>query len=113
VPEIVRWWHWVASVDSIGRVRLPAQVRPTEDESPELLASSRDRSLVLRQSGPGTPRPVDDRGRLTLPAWLRRLVGPGGAVLVSASVPDTAVIVVTPTAVLDEVVDGLAGEVDR
>jgi len=111
VPDVVRWRHWIAPVDSLGRVRLPAEARPTDNEAPELLASSCDRSLVLRRASIGTPRPVDDRGRLTLPVWLRRLVGDGNAVLVSGSVPDAATVVITPAAVLDVVVDELVGEV--
>lgn len=111
VPEVVRWRHWIAGVDAVGRVRLPAAVRPGADDPPELAAVSRDRVLVLRRHGRGSVRRIDRRGRVTLPVWLRCLVGPAGAVVISASVPDAATVVVTPAVVLDAVVDGLSGEV--
>lgn len=111
VPEAVRWRHWIAGVDAVGRVRLPAEVRPAADDPPELAAVSGDRVVLLRRHGRGSVRRIDRRGRVTLPVWLRRLVGPDGAVLISASVPDAATVVVTRAAVLDAVVDGLAAEV--
>ena len=110
MPDLARWRHWVVGVDSIGRITLPAEARPVGDPPSACRAVSRDRALVLRREGFGTPRQLDGRGRLTLPAWLRRLVGPAGAVLVAASVPEASIVVVTPAAVLDAVVDGLAGE---
>lgn len=111
MPEAVRWRHWIAGVDAVGRVRLPAEVRPAADDPPELAAVSGDRVVLLRRHGRGSVRRIDRRGRVTLPVWLRRLVGPDGAVLISASVPDAATVVVTRAAVLDAVVDGLAAEV--
>ena len=66
-----------------------------------MLAVGRGSSLVLQRAGAGAPRHLDHRGRLTLPGWLRRLVGPDGAVLVSATVPDAATVVVAPATVLD------------
>lgn len=111
VPEAVRWRHRIAGVDAVGRVRLPVEVRPAAGDPPVLVAFSRDRVLVLCRDGRGSVRRIDRRGRVTLPVWLRRLVGPDGAVVISASVPDAATVVVTPAVVLDVVVDGLSGEV--
>lgn len=111
VPEPGRWRHWVVSVDTIGRIRLPAAARPGSDEATTVLTVSRGSSLVLQRAGAGAPRHLDHRGRLTLPGWLRRLVGPDGEVLVSASVPDAATVVVAPATVLDVLVDQVAAGV--
>jgi hypothetical protein len=40
VPGAVRWRHWIAAVDTTGRLRLPARVRPAGDDPAELLVSS-------------------------------------------------------------------------
>jgi hypothetical protein len=111
VPDAVRWRHWVVTLDSIGRIRLPTAARLDGDGSWALLAASHGWPLVLRRAGLGAPRHVDDRCRLTLPGWLRRLVGPGGAVLVSAAVPDAAAVVVAPATVLDVLAGQVAEEV--
>lgn len=110
-PGTARWRQWIVAVDAVGRITLPAETRPIVDPPAALRAVGRDRALVLRRDGVGTARQLDGRGRLTLPGWLRRLVGPEGAVLVAASVPDASTVVVAPAAVLDFVIEGLAGEV--
>jgi hypothetical protein len=45
--------------------------------------------------------------------WLRRLVGPDGAVLVSASAPYAGVVVVTAAAILDGLADEVAKKAER
>lgn len=110
VPEVIRWHHSLAVVDSTGRLLLPVHARPGDDEPPELLATSGERALILRRTGLGSRRRVDRRGRLLVPYWLRDLVGDSGEVIVSVGVPDAAVVVVAPVAVLDDLADALAGE---
>lgn len=67
--------------------------------------------MVLRREGLGAATPVDPRGRVLLPAWLRREVTAAGAVFVAARRPDASTVVVTPVAGLDDVADALVGEV--
>jgi hypothetical protein len=73
---------------------LPAEAR-SADRPAVVRVASRDRALVLCREGLGSLRRLDARGRLTLPGWLRRLVGSGASVLVAASVPDALTVVVT------------------
>jgi hypothetical protein len=110
VPE-ARWRYWVVGVDSIGRVTLPAQARPAEGTPEPLLVTSSGRALLIRRKGIGSERHLDKRGRLTLSEWLRRFIGPQGAVLVAVSAPETSTVLIAATTLLDELVGGLAGEV--
>lgn len=111
VPDAVRWRHWIVGVDSIGRITLPVEVRLAGEPQRSVRVVSRGLALIVRQEGLGALRQLDQRGRLTLPAWLRRAVGPAGVVLVSASVPEVSMVAVTPTGLLDAVIDRLAEEV--
>ncbi len=54
---------------------------------------------------------MDSRGRIVLPAWLRRLSEASGSVLVAAPSPGVSVVVVLPTCALDELVNAVVGEV--
>ena len=69
-------------------------------------------TVVLRRDGRGAVTPADRRGRVLLPAWLRR---PAAAepvvVFVAARRPDASLVVVTPVVDLDALADALAGEV--
>jgi hypothetical protein len=106
-----RWRHWVAGVEAAGRITLPPGARLVADERVPVRAVNRAPVLVLRAGGVGVPLPVDGRGRLALPAWLRRSSEPTGAVLVAARHPEPLIVVVAPTGVLDSFVDDVAGEV--
>jgi hypothetical protein len=61
---------------------------------------------VLRADGAGAPMVVDGRGRLSLPAWLRRRTG---GFLVVGTDHATAMLVIAPVAVLDGLGGILAG----
>ena len=53
--------------------------------------------------------PVDRRGRVLLPAWLRRTAAAEPVVgFVAARRPDASLVVVTPAGDLDELADALA-----
>jgi DNA-binding transcriptional regulator/RsmH inhibitor MraZ len=80
------------------------------DSRTSVQAVSRDLILVLRQGGVGARVTIDRRGRLILPAWLRRAVDASGSVLVAARAADSLAVVVAPTVVLDDLVDHVARE---
>ena len=75
-------------------------------------AVTRGRALVLRD-GEGAAVNADQRGRVTLPAWLRSACSSGdGAVIVAVRRrPAGDVAVIAPVSVLDALVEDLAGEV--
>jgi hypothetical protein len=90
-PDEARWWHWVVG-----------------DDSSTVRGVSRERTLILQRSGLGAPTRLDERGRLVLPVWLRALVAVTGTVLVAARQPEPSLVVITPTSVLDALVDDVA-----
>lgn len=98
-------------VDAIGRITLPPEGRPIPPGRRMVRAASHGSALVLRADGLGAPTHLDRRGRLALPTWLRRLIRGSGTVLVAARRPEASLVVVTPTSVLDAVIDVVAGEV--
>ena len=55
---------------------------------------------------------MDRRGRLVVPAWLRRLSEPWRSVLLAANFPDMSLIVLTPSTTLDGLLDALITEAD-
>jgi DNA-binding transcriptional regulator/RsmH inhibitor MraZ len=113
-PELSpgRWWHCVTGLDYKGRLTLPAEARQLADRASVVRVSSRGSAVVLRREGVGAVTPVDRRGRLLLPGWLRREAArDGGIVFVAARRPDASVVVVSPVDGLDAVAEGLAGEV--
>ncbi len=99
-------------MEPIGRITLPADARRALDLDASLQAFTRDRTLVLRRGGLGARLPLDRRGRLVLPPWLRRAADLSGSVLVSARIADSPTVVVAPSCVLDDLVDDAAGEVE-
>jgi len=105
-----RWRHWVAGLEATGRVTLPPRARPVADAEEPVRAVSRGLMLVLRPGGVGAPVRLDQRGRLALPHWLRRLCEPTGSVLVAVRHPDASVVVVAPTGLLDSLIDDVVGE---
>jgi bifunctional DNA-binding transcriptional regulator/antitoxin component of YhaV-PrlF toxin-antitoxin module len=111
VPAEARWRHWVVAVDAAGRVALPESARRVAGPDGRVHCLARDRALVLRVAGNGPWRRFDDRGRLLLPEWLRRLTGVRGMVLVAAAMPDVRTVVVAPAVVLDVLVEDLVGMV--
>jgi hypothetical protein len=106
-----RWRHWVTGLEATGRITLPPGARLVADERVPIRAVSRGPMLVLRAGGVGVPVRVDGRGRLALPAWLRRMCEPTGSVLVAARHPESSVVVVASTGVLDSFVDDVVGKV--
>ncbi|HET6953412.1 MAG TPA: hypothetical protein VFI47_23745 [Acidimicrobiales bacterium] len=112
-PEPPRW-HWgIARLDPIGRIVLPGQAHAALGltvEQPCLVQGVCYRvALVLRTCGGGAAVTVDGRGRLRLPAWLRRSGAASRSLPVGARC-DAPLVVVAPTTVLDGLGDVLAGE---
>lgn len=102
----------MVGVDDGGRLTLPVDARGVAAGSGVVRASSRSDAVVLRREGLGAETPVDRRGRLQLPPWLRgHLRLSGGSVFVAARRPDASTVVVTPVAGLDGLADALVGEV--
>lgn len=104
-------WVWaIVRLDPKGRVALPAEARRAFGARPGERISVRGRchrvALVVAPDGAGAAMTVDSRGRLVVPAWLRR--GPDAGMVVAIR-RDTPVIVVAPTTVLDGLGDILVG----
>jgi DNA-binding transcriptional regulator/RsmH inhibitor MraZ len=107
-----RWRHWIVGIDDLGQVTLPAAVRDAVPGTDGVRATSREKSLLLRRGGHGAQVYVDRRGRLVVPAWLRRLSEPWQSVLLAANYPDMSLIVLTPSTTLDGLLDTLVTEAD-
>ena len=104
-------WAWaVVRVDPKGRVVLPADARIALGAPPGRQTSVHGIchrvALVLSPDDAGAEMGVDTRGRLGLPAWLRR--GPATAMVVGTR-GDRPLVVVAPASVLDAVGDLLTG----
>lgn len=84
---VPRWWHWVLGLDHRGRLTLPAEGRQLAADG-TVRAFSQAGAVILRLDGVGASAPVDRRGRVLLPGWLRVHLGaPGEAVFVAARGP--------------------------
>lgn len=111
-PLAARSQHEVVGLEVMGRVRLPSGAALLAESTEPVRATSRGVAMVLRRGGVGAAVRVDERRRLgPLPAWFRRLCEPSGSVLVAIGRPDTSVVVMAPTSVLDALVDRVAGEI--
>ncbi len=104
-------WAWaVVRLDPKGRVVLPADARIALGAPPGRQTAVHDIchrvALVLSPDGAGAAMTVDSRGRLGLPAWLRR--GPCAAMVVGTR-DDLPVVVVVPASVLEGLGDILVG----
>jgi len=108
--RVPQWRHWIVGVEPIGRITLPADARQELGVEALVKAVSRDLMLVLRRGGVGASLPVDRRGRLVLPAWLRQMTQSSGSVLVAARSAATPTVVVSSAGVLDGLLDHIAGE---
>lgn len=110
-PDPPRWVWAVAHLDPAGRIGLPLEARMALGAQPDRRTEVRGIchrvALVLRAGGTGAPLGVDSRGRLCVPAWLRR---EPVASLVVGTHHDAALVMVAPTTVLDALGDVLAGQ---
>jgi hypothetical protein len=110
-PELSPWAWAIARLDPAGRFLLSVEARAVLAVRPGLQTRVRGVchrvTLVLADGGAGAPMTVDGRGRLCVPAWLRR--GPTSSVLVGTN-HTTELVMVAPTTVLDGLGDVLVGE---
>lgn len=110
-PDPLRWAWAIARVEATGRIVLPAEARAAlgarVGERLTVAGICNRVALVVRTDGPGAPLSVDGRGRLRVPAWLRR--GDVAAMLVGTH-RAAATVMVAPATVLDGLGDVLAGE---
>lgn len=102
-PDPPRWSWTITRPDPQGRLHLPNDARGPlgvqAGRRHELRGIGRHLALVLNVDGDGVAVPVDTRGRLSLPMWLRR---PPRPLLVGVD-RDAHMVVVAPATVLDEI----------
>jgi DNA-binding transcriptional regulator/RsmH inhibitor MraZ len=102
----------VVGVEASGRVRLPSVARRALGATPGGMtarAMPRGGILVVRSDdAAGAALHIDGRGRLSLPAWWRRVCA-GGACAVATRTTGP-LVVLAPTGVLDGLADVLVGE---
>jgi DNA-binding transcriptional regulator/RsmH inhibitor MraZ len=110
-PGPSEWQHWIVAVENIGRISLPVSARRALGTSGSVQAVSRDRMLVLHTDGPGASLPMDQRGRLVLPAWFRGAVRSSGSVLVGVRSTEPPTVVLAPIGILDALMSSVVAEV--
>jgi hypothetical protein len=108
---VPQWRLWVVGVEPAGRITLPPGARQVLGSESAAQAISRVGILVLHRSGVGASLPIDARGRLILPAWLRGAARPSGSVLVASRAASTPAVVLATTDLLEGLVSDLVAEV--
>lgn len=103
-------WAWaIAHLEPSGRLRLPTEASRSLGASPGASSAAwgicHPTVLVLRSTGSGRLLTIDGRGRLYVPAWLRR----HDTHLVVGTQVATSTVVVALTSLLDALGDQLAG----
>lgn len=110
-PDPPRWAWAIARLEPTGRIVLPAEARDAlgagVGERCAVRGICHRVALTLRPDGAGAPMTVDGRGRVRVPAWLRR---PGVDALLVGTHRSVAVVVVAPATVLHGLGDALVGE---
>ena len=107
---VPQWRHWVIGVESTGRITLPPGARGVLGSESSVQAISREGVLVLHHGGVGASLPIDRRGRLILPAWLRGRVRLSNSVLVGARAVGLPAVVLAPTDILEDLVSHVVAE---
>jgi hypothetical protein len=105
---VPQWRHWVVGVEPTGRITLPPGAHQAIGSASGAQAVTRGGMIVLRHGGEGASLPIDRRGRLILPAWLRTPARSSGSVLVAARAVGAPAVVVAPTDVLEGIVSQVA-----
>ena len=109
-PNVPVWSWAVVALETSGRVRLPADAcavlstRP--GDSVEVRGVCRRDALVLRAAGDGRLLMIDRRGRLYVPAWVRR--GDVTSMIVGTHHVERVVVLATATA-FDPIGEALIG----
>ena len=109
--RVRQWQHWIVGVEPIGRITLPPGARQVLGSESSAQAVSRGGVLVLHRGGVGASLPIDGRGRLILPAWLRGAARSSGSVLVAARAASTPAVVLATTDLLEDLVSHVVREV--
>jgi hypothetical protein len=105
-----QWRHWVVGVEPTGRITLPPGARRVLGSESSAQAVSREGMLMLHHGGVGARLPIDRRGRLILPAWLRGTARSSGSLLVAARAVGLPAVVLTPTDILEDLVSHVVAE---
>ena len=108
--HVPQWRHWVVGVEPTGRITLPPGARQVLGSESSAQAVSRGGMLVLHRGGVGASLPIDGRGRLILPAWLRGAARSSGSVLVAARAASTPAVVLATTDLLEDLVSHVAAD---
>jgi hypothetical protein len=106
-----QWRHWVVCVEPAGRITLPPGARQVLGSESAAQAVSRGGVLVLHRGGVGASLPIDARGRLLLPAWLRGAARSSGSVLIAARAAFAPAVVCATTDLLEDLVSHVVAEV--
>ena len=109
--HVPQWRHWVVGAEPTGRITLPPGARQVLGSESSAQAVSRGGMLVLHHGGVGASLPIDGRGRLILPAWLRGAARSSGSVLVAARAASTPAVVLATTDLLEDLVSHVVAEV--
>ena len=104
-------WSWaVVTLERSGRLLLPVEARTALDARPgnsvDVSGVCHRDTLVARTNGDGRTMTIDRRGRLYVPAWLRR--GDTSSLVVGTRHADRTVVIVA-TAIFDSIGDVLIG----
>jgi hypothetical protein len=108
--HVPQWRHWVVGVEPTGRITLPPGARRVLGSESSAQAVSRG-GMVLHRGGVGASLPIDGRGRLILPAWLRGAARSSGSVLVAARAACAPAVVLATTDLLEDLVSHVVAEV--
>ena len=108
--HVPQWRHWVVGVEPTGRITLPPGARRVLGSESSAQAVSREGMLMLHHGGVGARLPIDRRGRLILPAWLRGTARLSNSVLVAARAVGLPAVVLAPTDILEDLVSHVVAE---
>jgi len=97
-----------SGVETTGRITLRPHARRVLGSESSAQAVSGEGTLILHHGGVGVSLPIDRRGRLILPAWLRVAARLSGSVLVAARAVGLPAVVLTPTDILEDLVSHVA-----
>jgi hypothetical protein len=108
-----RWSFAIVTLDGHGRLTLPAPARALLKPPGWLRVATLGDAVVMRAgAGPGRVTHLDQRGRLSVPVWLRHAASPTSTVLVvtGAGSDGEPLVMLAAPRVLAGLADTLVGE---